>query len=80
VPQEPALLTSGARMAERSQHRASAGMDAEASVRRRGMGSPEPSPHEVESRAIPQPPIHAGDEPLELPTVGEVLDFEPVPW
>jgi len=66
-------------MAERSQHRASEGMDAVASVRRRGMDSPELSPHEFEGRTIPQPPIHAGDQPHELSTVGEVLDLEPMP-
>ena len=37
---EPALLTSAARMAERSQHRASEGPEPVASVRRRGVGSP----------------------------------------
>ena len=26
-----------------------------------------------------QPPIHAGDQPHELSTVGEVLDLEPMP-
>ena len=42
MPREPALLTSAGRMPERSQHRASEGMDAVASVRRRGVGTPEP--------------------------------------
>jgi hypothetical protein len=43
MPREPALLTNAGRMPERSQHRASEGMDAVASVRRRGVGTPEPT-------------------------------------
>jgi hypothetical protein len=43
MPREPALLTSVGRMPKRSQHRASEGMDTVASVRRRGLGGPEPT-------------------------------------
>ena len=50
MPREPALLTSAGRMPKRSQHRASEGMDAVASVRRRGVGSPELRPEEVDLR------------------------------
>ena len=41
MPQELALLTSAARMAKRSQHRASAGQDARSERPATGMGSPE---------------------------------------
>ena len=44
MSREPALLTSAGRMPERSQHRVSEGRMPKANVRRRGMGSPEPSP------------------------------------
>ena len=43
MSREPALLTSAGRMPERSQHRVSEGRMPKANVRRRGMGSPEPS-------------------------------------
>jgi hypothetical protein len=80
MPQEPAYAAERRQDAEAkaASERAKNRMF-EASVRRRGMGSPELSPHEVESRAMAQPAIHAGDEPRELPPVGEVLHLEPMP-